>query len=592
MTWALVAAAIAFVTAGGVIAAKVFPAPRPLRDRAVLGGLLGVALPIASVRLLSPFAAIAPGPLLAASIAIGAAALVLSGHAARRRAIQDLREESKLAVGALSRGSQATLAWVGLAALGFSAVAAWRYAPWAWDALGYHLPIVNDAVATHTIRTIPTSIPYINVYPRGVETFFVAVRTFLPDDTWIDFAQAPFGLLACVATAAFARRAGSPAVRAAAFGIALLGVPLVMLQLATDYVDVAVAAILACAVYFATNAELAPADLAAWAVATGLFLGCKPSAPPVVVLLTLFVLARAIATYGLARGGGAGLLAFAVVFAIGSETYLANVVAHGNPIWPIALHVGPLRLPGEDEAGPLFVQGLPPDLAQASWARRVLTSVFVEPHAYIYDMRLGGLGPLAAWGLVPLSVVSAVRWPRRALPAVLLAACALASPAAHWMRFALALPCALLALAAIAAPSAGWRMATDVALAGLAVIGVVRALPGLDAGRTGIDGREAQWTQVRSEIAPGEAFAYDASFSLPGQLACSDGRAAPPVYLGNARTADEVDRAITEGRVRVVLAGDSAVTRQAIDRAPDRYRLAFRCPLDECNVFVRRDRSP
>ena len=65
----------------------------------------------------------------------------------------------------------------------------------------------------------------------------VVASSIVPDDTWIDFAQAPFALLACVATAAFARRAGSPSARAVSFGLALLGVPLVMLQLATNYVD-------------------------------------------------------------------------------------------------------------------------------------------------------------------------------------------------------------------------------------------------------------------------------------------------------------------------------------------------------------------
>ena len=132
-------------------------------------------------------------------------------------------------------------------------------------------------------------------------------------------------------------------------------------------------------------------------------------------------------------------------------------------------------------------------------------------------------------------------------------------------------------------------VAADVALAGLAAVGVARALPGLDAGASGVDGHEAQWASVRAKIAPGEAFAYDASFSLPGQLACSDGRGGPVVFLGGARSEDDVDRALALGRARVVVAGDASVTARAIRRSRDRFTLSFRCPLDACNVYVVRD---
>ncbi len=592
MTGGLLVATFAIAASGMAIAARVFPSPRPLRDRAVLGGLVALALPIACVRALSPFRAILPALVLAAIVATSGAMLAVAGPRARRQAALDACALVRGTAQALTAGTAAALAWLGVAALGCAAFAAWRFSPWAWDALGYHLPIVNDAIATHTLRTVPTHIAYVNAYPRAVETFFVAVRSLLSHDTWIDFAQAPFGLLACVATAAFARRSGALPARAAACGVGLLAVPLVMLQLATNYVDVAVAAFLASSVYFATNPELSAADLGAWALATGLLLGCKPSSPPVVIGLACVVALRVVRDRGVRTGGLQALAACVGVLALGGETYIANIAAHGNPIWPIALDLGPLHLLGEDRAGPLFVQGLPAELARAPWLRRVLTSLFVEPDEYIYDMRLGGLGPLSAWGLLPLAALAAARNPWRAWPAVLLGACALASPAAHWMRFALALPCALLALSSVALLSSRGRIVGDVALAVLAAIGIARALPGLYAGGGGVDGREALWSRLRDEIRPGESFAYDASFSLPGQLTCPDGRAGAPVYLGDARTPDEVDRALASGRARVVLAGDSAAAREAIRRAGDRYRFAFRCPLDECDVFVRQSPAP
>jgi hypothetical protein len=593
MNLALLVAAAAILAGSGVLAARAFPEPRRLGDRAVFAGVLAALLPIACVRALSPFAWIARGPLLALSLAVGACALVVAGERARRQALADGRAALRLTRSALTSESAAPLAWIGLGSLACAAVAAWRFAPWAWDALGYHLPIVNDAIATHTLRTVPTNIPYVNAYPRAVETFFVAVRSLLSKDTWIDFAQAPFGVVACASTAAFARRAGASPPRALAFGLAFLAVPLVMLQLATNYVDLAVAAFLAASVYFATSPALSPADVGAWALATGLLLGSKPSMPPIVTLLVLVVTVRAARAHGAGRGLAFAALGCGAVLAIGGETYVANIAAHGNPIWPIALDLGPVHLAGEDSAQPLFVQGLPAGLAQASWIHRVLVSLFVEPRDYIYDMRLGGFGPLCAWGLLPLATVAALRAPRRAWPALLLGVCALATPAAHWMRFALALPVALLALTSTAALASKWRITADLSLAVLAAVGLARALPGLSAGSTGVDGRESLWAALRETIGPGESFAYDASFSLPGQLTSGDGRSGAPVYLGSARTADDVERALAEGKARVVVAGDSAVTREAIRRSTGEYRLAFRCPLDSCDVFVRqRPESP
>jgi len=588
MNLALLVAAAAIFAASVVLAARAFLGPRRLGERAVLTGVLAVALPIACVRALSPFGWIARGPLLALALAVGASAFAAAGERARRRALEDGRTALRLARSAFTRGSAAPLAWIGLGSLACAAVAAWRFAPWAWDALGYHLPIVNDAIATHTLRTVPTNILYVNAYPRAVETFFVAVRALLWRDTWIDFAQAPFALVACASTAALARRAGASPARALTFGLAFLAVPLVMLQLATNYVDLAVAALLAASVYFATSPVLSPTDVGAWALSTGLLLGSKPSMPPIVAVLVLVVMVRAARAHGAGLGLGLAALGCGAVLAIGGETYVANLAVHGNPIWPIALDVGPVHLAGEDLAQPMFVQGLPPGLAQASWGHRVLVSLFVEPSVYIYDMRLGGFGPLCAWGLVPLAVVGAVRAPRSARPALLLGVCALATPAAHWMRFALALPVALLALTSTAVGASKWRIAADLSLAALAAVGLAHALPGLRAGSAGVDGRESLWAALRETIGPGESFAYDASFSLPGQLTSGDGRSGAPVYLGHARTADDVDRALAEGNARVVVAGDFAVTREAILRSHGEYRLAFRCPLDSCDVFVRR----
>jgi hypothetical protein len=595
---ALGLAAAATAATAACVAARLFPRPRPLGDRAALGALLGVLLPMGEVRALGAGHFLTRGALVVAMLALAALALLATGRAARAQAREDARTALAILGAAVGQGTARAVAWVGLGALFLAGLVAYALPPWAWDAVGYHLPIVYDALQTHALRTVPTNIPYVNVYPRAIETFFVAFRLLVDDDTMIDFAQAPFAIVAAVGIAAFARRAGASAGRAAAYGLAYAAVPLVTLQLASDYVDVGVAALLVAAVYFASG-PLERADLLAWGLATGAFLGSKPSAPPVVVLLSAVVLVRAHRLGRLGPAAGAAALAFA----LGAEKYVGNLIAHGNPIWPIELHAGPITLAGEDDARALMLHGLPDSLVRGGWLLRLVVSLFVEPAAYVYDMRLGGLGPMTALGLIPIALVFGWRVGRPAFPLMLLAACALASPAAHWMRYTLALPAALLALAAAAVELRGARarVVADLGIAVLAVVGLVRAQRGFTGGElslpelfarppalravaVGVDGHEADWRRARSIVGAGEAFAYDRSFSLPGLLWCGDGRART-VYLGNVATADAALEAVRREDVRVLVAGDLSPAATAVARDPSRFAELFRCPLDACTVY-------
>jgi hypothetical protein len=258
----------------------------------------------------------------------------------------------------------------------------------------------------------------------------------------------------------------------------------------------------------------------------------------------------------------------------------------------------------------MFVLGLPEPYAHYGWLRRLLASVAAMPDRYIYDMRIGGLGPLVVGGLVPVTLVSARRTWRGAFPPLLLAVAAVASPAAHWMRYTLALPAALLAhvAAATAGLPRGPRVAVDLALAALAAIGVAAALPGFTDGgpsmtalltmppderaaAVSVDGHEALWRDTRRLVRDGEAFAYDGSFSFPGQLWRGD-PGAGLLFLDDRRSPEEIPAALSQARVRVLVAGDGLPAAEAVRRGPDGYRLLFRCPVDPCNVYERLDEPP
>ena len=593
----LLAAACLDLLGAAALAARLLPPPRPTRDRLLAAALLALLLPILEVRLLGLGHGLTRPGMALAIVGTSAALAAIAGGDARCCLGRDARSSARVLAATLT----GTLAvWVGLTALALAGLAAYLLPPWTWDGFNYHLPIVHDALRTGTLRVVPTHIPYVNAYPCAVERFFLACRLLLGDDTWLDFCQTPFALAGCLGVAGLAHRRGASAPRAAAYGALFLAVPVVMLQLATAYVDVAVAALLVLGVYFATGPRTR-VDLALWAVATGLLLGSKPSTPPAVAILAVFVVARGIR----GRDVGPALAACALVALLGGERYLENVVRHGNPIWPIGLHLGPISLPGPAPGGPMFLLGLPEPYAHYGWLHRLLASLAAMPERYIYDMRLGGLGPLVAFGLGPLVVVTAPRTWRGAGAVALLALAAVASPAAHWMRYTLALPAALLAHVAVI--SERWprrtRRFVDLGLAALAALGVAQATPGLTnngvslatllalspeerAPIVSVDGHEALWIGARRLVGPGEAFAHDASFTFPGQLWTGDPRAGL-VFLGDAPAPADADAALERDHVRVLVAGDGLPGAAAVERDPARYRALFRCPVDRCTVYER-----
>src|SRR6185369_11131693 len=139
--------------------------------------------------------------------------------------------------------------------------------------------------------------------------------------------------------------------------------------------------------------------------AAGLTLGTKPSAPPLVALACLIVLVRA---YRRTRIGEA-VLAVGAALAIGSWKYVENLAVHGNPIWPVQIHLGPISIPGLATMDELASMGLRPPMRDHGWLRRLFESwTTVFPDRYVYDMRVGGFGPLVVLVLVPATIATAV----------------------------------------------------------------------------------------------------------------------------------------------------------------------------------------
>ena len=237
--------------------------------------------------------------------------------------------------------STAALLLVALGAVVLASAAAYLLPIWQWDALGYHLPYVAFVLQEGSFGGVPLDVPYLTTYPHVVELLFAGWRLMLPDDRLVDAAQIPLGLLGALAVASLARREGARPDHAVAAGAVWLTVPAVFLQLPTNYVDVASASFLLAAAYFVL-APPTPARVVVAGVAIGAFLGSKPNAP---IGATILFAVLAVYTY---RSVHRRWLAVAVACAlvIGAESFLVNTLRHGNPIWPVTLSLGPLKLPG------------------------------------------------------------------------------------------------------------------------------------------------------------------------------------------------------------------------------------------------------
>jgi len=604
------------VGAAYVFASVVYPTTDQPHDRWCATAVLGLGGAIGETRLLGAFHGVRPMVLLVmiVAVALGAAAVAL-----RRGTWALARHDSERIRSVVQASFRRDFLWLGWLAgalgLGLPALAAWLLHVWSWDSLGYHLPIVYDALQTGTIRQIPAyeRYDYINCYPRNIEYFFLWSRLLLPNDTWLDFSQAPFAVATVVAVACWMRRLGVAGFRAAPIACFFLTIPIVSLQLATNYVDVGYAGLLVLSFYFATG-PFTKESLLLFGIAAGVALSSKPSAPAALAIMCLYVLGRGIYTKRplLATGG------VALCLALGSGKYLENIYRFGNPAWPVRLNFGPFHLPGQDTPQELVLLGVPKSFASMNFFHRVFTSWTSHPTRYIYDMRLGGFGDWFVWILVPAFFLGCWDPRTRRAAAVLLVGivATMATPGAFWARYCLAVPALLLVLFGVVSHQwpLRWQKFSYLTLGAMALAGLVQqAYPGftnygpsllslvpaspLDRMRAvSLDDIEDRWHALRWSLAPGDTLAYDKSFALPGQLWRSDGQTRVMYFDANKfADVDELLAWMRREKVRAAaLENAPSAMATMIQQRPEAFSFLFACVKEtdsSCRVYRINDDS-
>lgn len=566
--------------------------PRAGFDSLLAGATLTVALVAVGVRFLG-WVGMLRTPVLIGALAALAVVVTVTAQLRGHRWRIPWRRTVSWATSPLIVAVAVTLAIV---------VAAAYYLPvWQYDALGYHLPYVNFALQHGTFSDIPGGVRYLASYPHIVEYTYIGWRAMLPDDRLVDLAQLPLGLMGSLALATVASRLGARQDHALAAGAAWLTLPAVFLQLPTNYVDVASAALLLTAIAFILGPP-EPRRIMLAGLAIGLFLGSKPTALPAVVLL---LVALAISAH---RGGRLNWVGPAAVLTIviGGETYIANVVRHGNPVWPVRFDVGPLHLPGPVSASDLLTSGAAAPHTEGNLLVRILHSwPVIDPPLPVFDMRIGGLGLLFVVALVT-AVVCWLRTPSLLL--ALVAAATLATPDPAVARYVLGFAGLMLAMAVPAMTRLPARRAWPAVIFGLAAVvaahNVVISYPGLtgegpaltayvhmtdDQRRraVGADGSPSPFLDALTHVGPGEITVFDQSADLP-YLAWPFDLSRAAERIPDDVTVDEAERIIESTSVRLLIVGDDTVTGNLARRQPDRFIPQFHCKSAPCTVYLKR----
>ncbi len=553
-----------------------------LPEQVAAACVFGMTLVHASVGLLGE-AGVLSAPSLVCLLMISAAALV---WATRKQSPARL-------LAAVSRDAlPATLLLVGTLV---AAVITARLLPvWQWDAFGYHLPFVNFVLQQGGFAQVPEDLRYISTYPHNIELGMIWLRAMLPDDRLVDLAQIPYGLAGALLTSAIARQLGATRALAALAGAAWLTLPAVFLQLPTNYVDVGTAAALLGALFFLVLSPITEPGLITGGLALGIFLGSKPSAPLAAVFLGAVALVRAVRA-GELRGLFIAALATLV---FGAQMYVVMWVRHGNPVWPVAVHLGPITLPGESSVDDLLAAGSALPRASGGLIERMSVSWLAIDTNPVFDMKLGGLGVLFLVAL-PLAVLGMIR--RRALPLVLALAATLLSPDPSMPRYVLAFPALVIAIAAAEFELRARHVVTAAVLV-LVALQLGHAWPGLvgDGPRwesffalndeerrvaIGPQGRPTDYPPAWAHVATGESVAFDADFEFPGLLWSPDLRY--PVYAVPRRSsATEFSQWLSEHRVRLLAVGTA--NQGVLEREPDKWQRLFDCRSAACAVYLRR----
>jgi hypothetical protein len=310
----------------------------------------------------------------------------------------------------VATGVWALFVWVRLWAL------ALQRAPYDWDGLYYHLPALNAWVVNGRVTWLHgvEDVPFVN-NPLGVEAFTFFAHHLFPSTTLTSALNLWYWPLGFLGILVIATRIGARGPWSWLAGALLAGVPIIICQSLTAYIDPAFAftvigTLAAVLVFLFDDERPAWTSTVLLGASLGLLAGSKVTGAPFAAALLLVSLVAV----GLLRPWRSlrlwcRALGVAVIVAglVGGYWYVRNMMYAGNPVYPYALRIDTLVLkPGYDPSAsegnlPERLRALPGFLrAPAAWLQQDAPIQGFDP--------TGGLGYLwIAFGL-PAAIALAV----------------------------------------------------------------------------------------------------------------------------------------------------------------------------------------
>ncbi len=293
-----------------------------------------------------------------------------------------------------------------------------------WDSLSYHLPIVGNIMQSGAIVENPANFQidtFINIFPKNMELFFIWNIIFLKNSSIIDLSQLPFAIVGILTTYSIAVKLDIRGKSALYSSFLFFFTPVVILQINTNYIDIAVSVLLLTIINFLfyenpyyNNGSSAvvgkdnrrfPIVLAG--VAAGILLGSKGSGPLFAIIIFSAIIVQEFIKhrrqiYIRDSAGKSTIIRRSIIpyliyfflplFLLGSYWYIKNWVFYGNPVYPMEIAVFDITI--FKGLYKKMLDPVPSLIENSSYLLRLFHVWTEKVEFYLYDSRLSGFGPL------------------------------------------------------------------------------------------------------------------------------------------------------------------------------------------------------
>lgn len=308
-----------------------------------------------------------------------------------------------------------TLTVVALALLGWIIFLGVIFPATDFDGNSYHLTFMGNVIQYGTFFDHPTSLPWLNGYPKGGEFIGMWSVILTHADTFVDLAQIPFLFLGIYALYSISKTLGSNEKQARFASLLFLFLPIVLNQLKTTYVDVMLSALFFAAIAMVIKKKLDTLDLVLVGIIFSLLISIKATGI-LFVIVVLPLLAWNLFQNRKNRKKMVineyirPLLLVALPMAFGLYWYIKNLLVYGTPIYPFGFKaVGVSIFPGKTfqefaAAAETHSTVLPTGYFERIWF------VWTEQKdwfgcLYNYDANYTGLGPIWFIILIPATIM-------------------------------------------------------------------------------------------------------------------------------------------------------------------------------------------